>query len=149
MRKSIIIVALALVCSSYVSAQKIAADKVPAAVLSTFKSKFPTAQNVAWEKENAKELEAAFTIGKEKHSAAFDLAGKWMETETTMEVSAMPKAVKEAIAKQYADYKVKESVQVETPDKGSFYEADLTKGMEKLEVQFSADGKLLNAKKEK
>lgn len=142
------IVVLAIVCNGYINAQKIAADKVPAVVLNAFKTKCATAEGVAWEKEGATAFEAAYKIGKIKHSGTFDQSGKWLETETEMEVSALPKPVADAIAKQYASYKIKEAVHVETPDKGTFYEADLTKGTEKLEVQFTAEGKLLNAKKE-
>ena len=43
-------------------AQKISADKVPAAVLSAFKAKFPTATKTSWELENANEYEAGFKL---------------------------------------------------------------------------------------
>lgn len=51
------------------------ATEAPKAVLKTFAKKFPTAKSVQWEKENAKEYEASFTMDGVKYSASFSNDG--------------------------------------------------------------------------
>ena len=148
--KSIIIALCALtMCGSLAHAQKLTADKVPAPVMAAFKAKFATAAKVEWKLEDKTEYEAEFHIGAVEHSAAFDAAGKWLETETEIKTAELPVAVNQTLTKDFATYKVKEANKVESPDKGNFYEVDLVKGNEKLEVQLSATGAVLNKKVEK
>ena len=69
-----------------------------------------------------------------------------METEIEMEASQLPAAVSQTIAKQFAGYKIKEAVQTETPDKGKFYEVILANDKERLEVEISSTGTVLEKK---
>lgn len=148
MKNIVFVVALVFAFVATTSAQKISADKVPAEVLKAFQAKFPSVTNVKWEMEHKVDYEANFKTGGTEQSAVFDKAGKWQETETEIKVGALPAAVTKTLAAKYTDYKIKEAAKVETADKGTLYEVEINKAAETLEVQFSADGAVLNSKKE-
>ena len=112
----------------------------PAAVQKTFEQKFPKATNVSWGKENKKEWEAEFTIDGSKISANFTNEGTWVETEKKITVSELPKAVSDAIQKQYPDWKITEADKTETAKNGVIYEADIKSGTQKKGVAFKEDG---------
>lgn len=138
--------------SNMANAQKISADKVPTAVLSGFKAKFPTATKTSWELENTNEYEADFKLNGEEVSATFDNTGKWTKTETEIKVSALPSAVKEALAKDFASYKIEEANKIESAKDGNCFEAEIEKGEETFDVLFTHEGKMLSktrAEKEK
>ncbi|MDP1622755.1 MAG: PepSY-like domain-containing protein [Bacteroidales bacterium] len=73
-------------------------------------------------------------------SANFDVTGKWLETETEIKVTDLPKEVSASVAKNFAGFKISEIAKTETPDKGLVYEMDLKKDKDGDEVQFSAKG---------
>ena len=137
-----IIMVMALICHA-TTAQKISADKVPAAAVNAFKAKFPDASNVKWEIEKKDVYEVNFTAGKVKKAAQFDKSGVWQKTETEIEVSQLPKTVSEAFAKSYPGYKIKEVEQVSSSTYTEAYELEIVKGAEKKEVLLSPDGKLI------
>lgn len=145
--KNIIIVLFAAVLMSHAAcAQKISADKIPAPVINSFKAKFPDATNAKWEMEQS-DYEANFKTGGKEVSAVFDATGKWLETETEINVSELPVSVQTAIPKNFAGYKIKEASKVESHKYGTCYEAEIEKGEETLDVLFSAEGKLINQSK--
>ena len=133
--------------SSAAYAQKIAADKVPAAVISAFKAKFPTVTKASWEIENTNEYEAGFKLNGKEVSANFDITGKWLETETEIKVSALPASVQLALSKDFAGFKIKEASKIEHLIDGNCFEAEVAKGNETFDVLFTADGKLLRKTK--
>jgi hypothetical protein len=93
--------------------------------------------------EKANVYQAAFFNGKKRQTAQFDNTGKWLETETEINYSELPKAVDRAFAKQFDGFKVQVINQVETPDKGTLYELEVFKGRENYDVLFSAKGELI------
>ena len=140
-----------LLCVAFMSvsvyAQKISTDKVPAAVASAFKAKFPNAAKVSWEMENANEYEAEFKMNGEEMSANYDKEGKWMETETEIKVSALPVAVQSALKKDFADYKVEEASKIESAKNGKCFEAEIEKGKESYDALYTPEGKMLSKTK--
>ena len=99
-----------------------------------------------------KDFEITFKEKGIEMSANFDATGKWLETETEMKASDLPKEVTASVAKNFTGYKISEIAKVETPDKGLTYEMDLKKGKDGYEVQFSPKGDILKkevVKKEK
>ena len=142
MKNTIIAMIIALLCHSQAIAQKLSEDKVPSAVKSAMKAKFPTATNVKWEQEG-KDYEAGFKNDKLKQSALFDKAGKWLVTETEIEATKLPKAVSEAFTKEYPGYSLKEAEILDTANSGTLYELEVSKGKEKLELQYTPDGKMV------
>ena len=143
MKNNVIILIAALIISTSTFAQKISADKVPAAVSSALKAKFPGASKIKWEMENEKEFEAAFTLNGNEASANFDKDGNWVETETEMEFAKTPAAVQKTVNNEFAGYKIKETSQIETPDKGTFYEVEIEKDKVLNAIKISADGEVM------
>ena len=112
----------------------------PSEVQKSFEQKFPKAVNVKWEKENAKEWEAAFNFNGEKLSANFTNAGSWVETEKKIAVSDLPIPVTQAVNKKYPAWKIIGAEKTETAKNAMIYEAIIKSGSHKKEVAFKADG---------
>jgi hypothetical protein len=147
MKKILFLLLSAALVSHVACAQKISADKIPASVATTFKTTFPSVTKVDWEMENATEYEASFKLKGEEMSANFDNAGKWLETETEIKVSALPAAVQSAIQKDFAGYKIEEATKVESAKNGNTFEAEIEKGEESYDVLYTPDGKMLSKTK--
>jgi hypothetical protein len=126
-------------------AQNITADQVPPAVKESVQARFPAAKAVAWKLKTDKNYEAEFTLKGTEIAAKFDSAGKWLETESAISRSQVPKAVRTAVAKQFAAYKVVERQTVQRRNEERLiYELHLEGGTEILKVWLSADGAVLN-----
>jgi len=85
-------------------------------------------------------------------SANFDATGKWLETETEIKQSDLPKEVSASEAKNFTGFKISEVAKVESANKELCYEMDLKNDKEGYEVQFSPKGDILKKhplKKEK
>lgn len=149
MKKIMVLLLLTVLMSYTVSAQKISADKVPAAVSSAFKVKFPNVIKVSWEVENANEYEAGFKLNGEEVSANFDKAGKWLETETEIKVSALPATIQSTLNKEFAGFKTNEASKIESLKNGKGFEVEIQKGEETYDVLFSSDGKMVSKTKVK
>lgn len=147
MKRIIYLLLSVALMSNSANAQKISADKVPAAVSSAFKSKFPTAVKITWEMENQTEYEANFKLNGEEVSANFDNTGKWLETETEIKVSALPAAIQSALKTEFADFKVEEASKIESVKNGNCYEAEIEKGEETFDVLFTPEGKVISKTK--
>jgi len=147
MKRLINLLLIAELMSNGAYAQKISVDKVPAAVTSAFKEKFPTTTKTSWEIENTNEYEAGFKLNGEEVSANFDNTGKWLETETEIKVSDLPSAVLDALAKDYAGFKIEEASKIESVKYGNCFEAEVKKGEEAFDVLFTSDGKVLSKTK--
>lgn len=135
--------------SLFAFAQDIPNDKVPAEVMTSFKSKFPTVTESTWEKENDFEYEADFLLNEVKHSALFNKSGKWLETEIEIKTTNLPKTVSAVISKEFHDFKVTEAEKVETAHDGTLYEVKVKKENEAYELLVSSSGKILKKEKEK
>jgi hypothetical protein len=142
MRSIVLMLTAFLLISMGCFSQKLSSDKVPAEVKQAFAKKFPAATDVKYEME-MKDYEISFKENGKECSANFDSTGKWLETETEMKDSDLPKEVKTSVAKNFAGFKIAEVVKLETPDKGMCYEMDLNKGKEAYEVQISPKGDVL------
>ncbi len=143
MRK--IVLMLSLLAWVYVPllAQKITTDQIPVLIFRSFKSRFPAANQESWSKENAAVYEVDFFNDRKKQSATFDTSGAWRETETEIKFNQLPRAVSVAFNKQFGDFTIQETTEVETADKGTLYELIINKGSEGYEVTFSAKGELV------
>jgi len=142
MKDIIVLLSACLLISLMGYAQKITPDKVPAPVKQAFGNKFPAATEVKYEMEK-KDYEITFKDKGVEMSANFDATGKWLETETEIKESDLPKEVSATVAKNFAGFKISEMAKTETPDKGSIYEMDLKKDKGGYEVRFSPKGDVL------
>ncbi len=111
----------------------------PEAVSKSFAKKFPTATNVSWGKENAKEFEAEFKLNGSPVSANFLTDGTWIETETGMTIADLPAKVAAAVKAKFPEWTITEADHLDTP-KGNNFEVDLKMGLQKKEAQFTPDG---------
>ena len=151
MKKLMVLLSACLLISIMGYTQKISEDKVPAMVKQTFAKKFPAASDVKYEMEK-KDYEISFKDKGIEMSANFDATGKWLETETEIKETDLPKEVSASVAKNFGGFKLSEIAKTETPDKGLIYEMDLKKEKEGYEVQFTPKGDVLKKtplKKEK
>src|SRR6266567_4056088 len=82
---------------SVASAQVLTADQVPSAVKQGFQVKFPTVKLAEWKLKSDKNYEAEFTLKKTEIAAKFDSTGKWLETESAISRSKVPKAVRTTV----------------------------------------------------
>ncbi len=136
MKKNILLV-IALIVATITFA-----TEAPKAVQEAFSKKFPTAKSVKWEKENAKEFEASFTLDGAKVSANFSKEGVWVETETEIKIADLPTAVSTAIKAKYTSWFIKSVSKIETA-KGTQFEADIIKDKEKKEILLNNDGSFI------
>ena len=72
-------------------------------------------------------------------SATFDATGKWLETETDIKVSELPKAVLDYVKTNYKGASIKEAAVISNPTSSKMYEAEV-KGKDLL---FDENGKFL------
>ena len=133
---------LMLSLSMNAGAQKVSEADVPQPVKAAFLKQFPKATDAKWEMEDKKNYEADFKQDGNKWSAAYSADGTWLETEHAIKPEALPEAVRKSIAAKYADHKLKETEQVDTP-KGTFFEADLAKEGHSMDVLFTKDGSVV------
>jgi len=146
--KKILLLLSVIIASASASAQKIAKENVPPSVAAAFKAKFSIAEKTTWEMDYDK-YEAEFTVGKGEFSATFDKDGKWLETETYLKPSDLPKAIKEMLSQKYGElsgYKIEEAVKAET-EKETIYELDIKRGEIFYELAFDEKGQLLREEK--
>jgi len=148
--KKILLLLSVIIASASASAQKIAKENVPPSVAAAFKAKFSIAEKTTWEMDYDK-YEAEFTVGKGEFSATFDKDGKWLETETYLKPSDLPKAIKEMLSQKYGElsgYKIEEAVKAETEkEKETIYELDIKRGEIFYELAFDEKGQLLREEK--
>lgn len=121
---------------------------VPEVVKSAFKSAYPAVTKVKWDMEKTGEYEAEFKINKVEVSVVYDEKGNLLETETEIKFSDLPQAVKDAIAKDFAGYKIEEIEKVEKKGVIS-YEMEVEKGKMEYELTYDLNGKLLNKEEKK
>lgn len=134
MKRNIALVAvIATIISTSAFAQKMSADKIPAAVKQAFEKAYPSAKSAKWDMEG-KDFEASFEQGKEELSVVFDAKGQVLEVEKEVELSALPAAVQVALKGK----KVKEAAIITKGGK-TIYEAEVG-GKDLL---FDAQGKAI------
>ena len=114
--------------------------KVPAEVRTAFSNKFPSASNVKWGKENAKEFEAEFRLNNITVSANFNLDGSWVETESVIPVSDLPAAVSAAINTKYPGSPITMAEKTEQPGNKILYEVIIKVNGKKKGIEINPDG---------
>ena len=132
--KNILLVATLFVSLSVAHAQK----GVPANALSDFKTKFPTAQKVSWDKEDGN-FEAEFKMGATKMSATYSTTGEWLETETGIDITALPATVFMAFKKDHEATKINAVYKIDSA-KPISYEIEYKDGVKTKEVIYDAQG---------
>ncbi len=127
---------------AFISVSAFSQKTPPEIVKKEFAMKYATAQTVKWGSEEKNEWEAEFTIDGKKMSAAFDEAGKWMESETAIAEKDLPAGVVNTLNKDYQGYK-KSDISIFEDSKVKGFELTLKKGEKSVEVLIDNNGKLL------
>jgi hypothetical protein len=141
-------ISVALIATLLVSlsapAQVLTADQVPSVVKQAAKGRFPAAKDIAWKLKSDKNYEAEFMHKGTEIAAKFDAAGKWLETESAISRSQVPKAVRAAVAEKFPKYQVVERQTVQGCSEDRLvYELHLENAKEVVKVWFSAEGTVL------
>jgi hypothetical protein len=142
MKKIIVLWSAFLLISFMGFTQTITSEKVPAVVKESFAKKFPTATDIKYGMEK-KDYEISFKEKGVGMSANFNPTGEWLETETIMIESDLPKEVLTSVATNFVGFIITEVTKVEGPDKVLNYEMNLKKGTAGYEVKFSPKGDIL------
>ncbi len=122
--KYLIIVLFVALSINTTFAQKISLDKVPAAVLKSFQTKFPSIKKAKWEIENGN-YEAEYDENKIEHSALFKADGTLIETEIEIAVNQLPKTITDYVAKNMNGKKIKEASIITEVGGKKKYEAEV------------------------
>lgn len=117
------------------------AQGVPASVQKAFKSKFPAAKDVEWERKGER-LEADFNVGRVDHKALYDQKGKLLAWKSDLRKGALPPAITRAIKTNYKGFRVDDADQV-TRDGKVYYQVELDGTPDDLHVVFDKEGKVL------
>jgi len=123
-------------------------DDVPAVVKNAFAGQFAGAESVNWEDPEDGVYEVEFEQGGKEMMAKFDAGGNWLETEVEIAEADLPEAVKQAIAAQFAGYKIDKVETEATPEMPLAYKVRFEQDDSEVTATFSAEGEVLK-KKEK
>ncbi len=115
---------------------------IPAQVKKSFETKFQTAKNVKWVKENAHEYEATFIFNDTQCSANFSDKGEWLETEFLIKYDELPTEVKDA-QKSIKNAKIIAVATIESANADIKYEIEYKQGRKTKEVFYNKIGKKL------
>ncbi|MGZ3932663.1 MAG: PepSY-like domain-containing protein [Bacteroidia bacterium] len=138
--KTTLITMTALMIAWSASAQTVKETEVPKPVLTAFAEHFKGAKAEKWEKEKDGNYEAEFDWNKTETSATFSAAGQLVETETELKTSELPKTVSDYVSKNYTGYKLAEAAKITDAAGKVFYEAEVKKGKEEMDLIFDANG---------
>lgn len=125
------------------NAQKISVENLPQEVVTAFKAKFSIAEKTNWEIDYDN-YQANFVVGKSEFSAKFDKDGKWIETDTYLKPSELPKIIKEALSAKYGElsgYKIDDAIKIEK-EKETIYVMEVTRGENTYDVEFDQEGEM-------
>jgi hypothetical protein len=142
MKKFLLVITIALI-AMYANAQSQKVEAVPPPISDAFTKLYPTIKTVKWEIENGK-FEANFQVNKVETSATFDPAGNFLESESEIKVSELPKKASDYVAKTYPKAKIKEASRI-TDAKGVITYEAAWKG---VEVIFDDKGTFIKEHKE-
>lgn len=135
--KKINTIALLGLLISYMSCENNA--NAPQKVKDAFAEKFPSATDVAWEKESDKEWEAEFKLHGKKQSSNFMQDGTWTETECEVSKSEIPQVVMDALNVNFEGYNIG-GMELSETTKGKVYEFSIEKGESDMEVVIDSKG---------
>ncbi|WP_315820708.1 PepSY-like domain-containing protein [Paraflavitalea speifideaquila] len=136
-----LLIVLSLVLTNNVLAQ---VRSVPASVTEAFKSKYPSASNVAW-KDKLSGFVAAFDHDGHHYEARFNNKAVWQYTEEAVGESGLPADVKDGFNKsKWAEWKVGGVTKIDLPDNKTQYRVLAVKSdLQKKNLLFNSEGRLL------
>src|ERR1035437_3536484 len=103
MKKVMLLLSVCMLFSLWGFSLKITPENVPASVKEAFAKKFPAATNITYAMEKS-DYEVTFKDKEVGMSANFNSKGEWLETETIMIESDLPKDVLTSAATNYVGF---------------------------------------------
>lgn len=119
------------------------ASNAPEAIQKQFELRFPGATDVTWERENPKGWIAEFIWNDRNVWVNYAYSTQWVETQTQIQVSELPKAVVETIESFYPDWKVMVATKIENSKNEVLYKAAIQKDAKLQEIVLKEEGTLL------
>lgn len=120
------------------SAQDIPQADIPAPVLKSFQTQFPTATKADWEMDG--ELyKVDFEIGKREHDLWIDKSGGIKKHKEDFPKSKLPAAIGEKLKSEFSAYTIDDVDKIEQDEK-VFYRVKLKDATGEREIWFNSDG---------
>lgn len=140
--KGIKLMMIFILGTGVVFAQDIPESQVPSVIVNSFKSEFPKAKDIEWELKGDLynvEFEIGWSVD---YEAWFNASGKLIKY--TMEVSKkdIPKAITDAIKKQYKGYRLDDAKKI-IENGVETYKIEIENGNIELKLIYSKEGKLI------
>lgn len=123
--KNFLLITCFLSISLIACSNDIATKNVPSVILNSFKSQFPTAVDVEWEKVNNL-YEADFEIANVDHTAQLNTEGKLVQLKKEITAAELPKAINDAIAANFKGY-IADDVELVKHGNQTYYQLQLEK----------------------
>ncbi|WP_452224463.1 PepSY-like domain-containing protein [Lacinutrix chionoecetis] len=139
--KSILLITTCII--ALLSCNQKVESQTPEAVKTAFQTKYPGENDPDWEMDSNGNYESHFKIDGIKYRADFSPNGDWVETETSIDKKDLPKAIKEAIKKNYGSEEITEIEKVDSATKGEFYDVEFKQKGKNKDVEFRASGEEL------
>lgn len=133
-----ILLGFVLGIATSVSGQDIGQDQVPAEVMNAFRTQFPDAKAVEWEREGDL-LKADFEIGNRDHDVWIDATGKIEKHQQEISKNELTDGIRRKIKSDFSDYKIDDVEKIEENEK-VYFRVDLDSRSGDREVLFSEDG---------
>ena len=105
---------------------------------------YPGEDDPDWHKDSNGNYESNFKIDGIKYRADYAPNGNWIETETSIDVKDLPKAIRDRIKSDYDSEEITEVEKVEHHSKGLFYDVEFKQKGKNLDVEFKANGDIIN-----
>ena len=118
---------------------------IPNVVIATFKSLYPTAQRVEWEREGHL-YKAEFDLNGSEYDVFFLSDGTWVRSviELNLRTTNLPQAVQQYLATNYAGWTIDDADLIQTPG-DEYYKLELEKrGQQDVKLYIRADGSIPN-----
>lgn len=136
--KKIFFIAVLVAGVSCANAQKVDEANVPAAVMTTFKSKCPKVASAKWEKEDGN-FEAHYKSGNSEMTCVIDPSGKYVQSEVAIDAASLPKPATEYLSKNMPGKKITEVAKITSADGKVTYEAEV----DNVDYTFDSTGNLI------
>ncbi|GAA3515591.1 hypothetical protein GCM10022393_31920 [Aquimarina addita] len=121
-----------------------AQEKAPKSVKKSFQSKYPGENDPDWHQDKNGYYEANFKKKGIHYRADFDSSGQWIETESSIKEEDLPEVIRKKIATDFKEYKIVELEEVDHYTKGKFYDVEIKKDGKKQDIEFNAEGTIIN-----
>lgn len=122
-------------------AQDLSHNQVPSIVINAFKSQFPKATDIDWERSRG-HYEVEFEVDRLDHEVWLDQEGKIIRHQQELRVRALPGEIKTNIRNQYKGYRILEADKLQVGGVTA-YKLELISFTKKTEIIVDARGQLL------